>query len=200
MPKAELLPAELPDGSGFSKQLSDPAAFASKLADVVDLGALCKAALRPHYILFSRRALDGSTLRLEREPPGKAASVEYRLVKQNGNKRELVWTASFVDLVALGHDDRRCFTFWDAVEAGDKIFVLASRKFVPQVDVMTRGPNGEWHTVVEVVFDDVAEADAVAEFYRDPESGRLGIQYKDSPAHERRWVGFDQVREKKSGS
>ena len=144
-------------------------------------------------------------MQLEMEPPKtlqvfvssksrEAIKARFCLINRTDSERQVAWEKNLVDFRAEHVDIRRRFIFWDAVRLGSRIWVLYSDDSVPHVDLMAKGPALHWVKIMSWALCDVGHADAIAQFFRDNESGRLGVIYKDSATHETRWVGFDQVR------
>ena len=194
-PGADVLPAELSDGSDFSKQLSDARVFAEREKEMRDLSAPVKPGTGTPVVGFARKALDGSTLRLEKELRTTADEVleRHSLVKESGAERQVVWETEVRHARGARQGLGPSGTFRDAVAVGDKIYVFYYRHPANRVDAMAKGQGSKWVKVASLGLSGMGLGRGLGRFFRDPESGQLGLIYKASPDREERWVGLDQV-------
>ena len=204
----------LSDGSGFSRRLSDPRVFKEELARVIDVGAPVNPGAGRNEPLFARKAVDGSTLKLEREPPFKrltridsktceASETRYWLLRRTASEDQRVFLMDVTVYPGIPARPKFASVFWDAILVGDQMYVLYSDAFLPKVDVMARaskarkalgGANAlDWVVVQSFVLAGSGHG-GLAQFIRDRDTWQLGVIYKDSAAHEERWIGIDQVR------
>ena len=202
------------DGSGFSRRLSDPRVFKEELARAIDVGAPVDIGAEKNEHLFARKAVDGSTLTLQRESPFKRVTridsrtcevleVRYWLLRRIGSEEQKVFLLDVMIYPGIPVRRRFASVFWDAAMVGDEVYVLHSNAFVPKVAVLAKaskaqkalgGANSlDWVVVQTFVLAGLGY-EALSQFIRDRDTGQLGVIYKDSAAHEERWIGLDQVR------
>jgi hypothetical protein len=208
------------DGWEFSRRLSDPRVFKEELSRVIDVGAPVTLGAGRNEILFARKAKDGSMLELEREPPFKrlaridsktseAWKKRYWLLRRTGREEQRVFLMDVTLYSAIPARPKFASVFWDAALIGAEVYVLYSDAFLPKVDVMAKASKArkalggastlDWIVVQSFVLAGSGR-EGLAQFIRDRDTGQLGVIYKDTAAHEERWIGIDQIRPAPRGS
>jgi hypothetical protein len=201
-PDAEVLPAEISDGSDFAKRYSDQSTFKAKQSEVFYTGSWQSATNDIRDLGFSRKTTDGLTLQLEKEVPTAeefdVATARYRLVKRTPKGTQVVWSAERFVSRHVFDNSAPPFALWDAVEINGKTYVFYSLNTYAYVDIMEKGRWATWTKFASIKLTDDLRLVGIGAFYRDQASGSLGFIYKDSSDTEERWIGFDKLRAVKS--